>query len=259
MARKTARETALGTVQEMDALAARWTTEHDTALAELDRVTESLGEDALRDPATAATAPARMQTLRDRAAVAARAVDAAQAKALTARRAAIAAQAVEVEPLIEAAQAKLTRHEERVAVLLLALQDCAGQTYMPTGALEGDVVGMLTLDLGLRVREREILLAVADGRDPRESVPGIGIDALPASVRHDGVLPAPGLGVAPVDLRAQYRAELVEAERALADAVALVAEIEASPTNVGLGAAQTAVQRLTTEVVNIRGYVSAEV
>lgn len=268
--RSTPRETALSVVAEMDALAESWSAKATAALAEIDRLTDSLGELALADPVAAAAAPARMQMSRDTAAVADRAVAAAQAKALVARRAAVRAEAAEVEPLIEAAQTKLTAHQERTAVLLAALIEHAHEDYSPTipvpydsiGAegtrsLKIPIVATLTVALSTLVKQQAILTAVADDIDPREVVFGIAFDLLPPIVRPghpDCVLPAPGFDV-PVDMGAQYRRELVEAEQRLADARGRLAEIEAGPTAAGLGEAQRDVTRREVNVANVRRYV----
>ena len=241
--RKTPREKALGIVEEMDAQAAKWTTERDSARSELAALELTIGEDALAGDVSAGQLAARLTVLRDRADIAQRAVQAATGKALEARRDATRSEGAEMSPGIELARSALAAHDVRVAGLLKALTDFSGEDYTPESALPYDpslsLQGPRTMGTPARwaladtlaglERAQAVLFALADG-------PASGFEPV-------------------VDQAAQFRAELVEAESALAEAQSLVDELQ-SKGGAGLVEAQRAVRHLVTEVDNCRGYVT---
>jgi len=265
--RKTPREKALGVVDTFDAHSAKWAADREAALSALAALELTLGEAALADPVAAASLPKQMQELRDRALVAGQALAAAGVNALAARRDAVRAEAEEMAPAIVVARDALDAHESRTAALLAALEGHTGEEYMltsempwnPSQAFDTRVLKVPTrwaISEALVALERAqlVLYAVADGRDPREVAPGIGVSELPESVRPGGLLPAPGFEAEP-DKAAGFAAELVEADSALAEAVALVDELEANHRP-GLEDAQRAVKHLTIERDNCAGYVT---
>jgi len=266
--RKTPREKALGVADTFDAQGARWAADRESALQDLAALELTLGEAALADPVAAASLPKQMQELRDRALVAGQAFAAAGVNALAARRDAIRAEAAELSPEVATAREALEAHESRTAALLAALEGHAGEDYTPasemqpwdpsqaldTRVLKVPAHWLLADTLAALERARAVLLAVADGRDPREVAPGIGVSELPTSVSPGGLLPAPGFEAEP-DKAAGFAAELVEAESALAEAQSLVDELEATRMP-GLVEAQRAVKHLTVERDNCAGYVT---
>jgi hypothetical protein len=268
MARRTAREKALEVVNAFDAHAARWAAERDLARSDLVALEATLGEAALADPIAAASLPKQMQELRDRALVAEQAFAAAGVNALVARRDAVRAEAAEMSPGIAAARDVLDAHESRTAVLLAALEGHTGEDYTPTSqmpwggpqeAFEAREVKVparwaLADALAALERARAVLLAVADGNDPREVAPGIGVSELPTSVQPGGLLPAPGFEPEP-DKAAGFAAELVEAQSRLDEAQALVDELEAKG-GAGLVEAQRALKHAVFERDNCAGYVT---
>jgi hypothetical protein len=266
--RKTPREKALETVKAFDAHGAKWAAEREAALSALAALELTLGEAALADPVAAASLPREMQELRDRALVAGQALAAAGANALVARRDAVRAEADELTPGVEAARSALAAHDSRTEALLAALQNHAGEDFiraseMPwnpaqahdTQELKVPARWALADTLAALERAQLVLYAVAADTDVREVAPGIGVSELPTSVQPGGLLPAPGFEAEP-DKAAGFRAELVEAESALAEAQSLVDELEATGMP-GLVEAQRAVRHLVNEVDNCRGYVTA--
>jgi hypothetical protein len=188
---------------------------------------------------------------------------------LAARRDAVRAEAEEMGPGVVAAHGTLDAHESRTAALLAALEGHTGEDYMPasqmpwnpaqgldTRVLKVPARWALVDTLAALERAQMVLFAVADGRDPREVAPGIGVSELPESVRPGGLLPAPGFEF-PVDQAAQFRAELEEAQTRLDEALALVDELEVTGGGAGLVEAQRAVRHLTLERDNCAGYVSS--
>lgn len=265
--KKSGHAKALATVQDLDAQAVSWATRRDAALGELAALEERVGEDALADPEGADGLPRRMQELRDRALVAGRAMDAVAGKALAARRDALRAEAEEMDPGIVAARDALDAHESRTAALLAALEGHTGEDYMrvaeqpwnpaqafDTQELKVPARWLLADTLATLERARAVLLAVADGVDPREVAPGVGVSELPAAVRPGGLLPAPGFEPV-VDQAAQFRAELEEAEARVVVAQSLVDELTATGMP-GLVEAQRALKHLCIERDNCAGYVT---
>jgi hypothetical protein len=272
---KSPRAKALATVKEMDAHAAKWAAERDSARSDLAALEATLGEDALAFPVAAAQLPARMTALRDRADIAQRAVEAATGKGLVARRSAVAAEAEEMGPGIVVARDALEAHESRTAALLRALEAHTGESYTPESAMPYDAYDQGPRTVGTPARwalmdalealqrARSALLAVADGRDPRQDVPGIGYDQLPASIRPGGLLPAPGFAE-PVDPQVGFWAELEEAEARLDVVAARVEELQSEAAaerprigvQVELAAALKDLKGITVERDNIAGYVT---
>jgi hypothetical protein len=267
--RKTPREKALGVVEAFDAHAARWAAERDLARSDLVALEATLGEAALAEPIAAASLPRQMQELRDRALVAEQAFAAAGVNALAARRDALRHEADELAAPIEAAREALEAHESRTVVLLAALQGHTGEDYTPASemqpwdpsqAFEAREVKVparwaLADTLAALERARTVLLAVADGRDPREVAPGIGVSELPQSVQPGGLLPAPGF-VAEPDQAAGFAAELVEAQSRLDEAQSRVDELEVAG-GAGLVEAQRALKHAAFERDNCAGYVTS--
>lgn len=205
------------TVERAKKVVERWQAELAEARGALADLDTRAGAELLDDESAARRIPKLKAELWDRIDVAERALAEAEPRLERARRDVLRQEAATYEPLIVEQQKQLAEHDARTQALLEALQSHSGALYRPVTFDDPDLRNRaeqgerVSLPVPVRqrfvdeverlTRRRDILLAVADGQDPRQVVGAGGLFAVanppapqeyPASVwGPDAVIPAP--------------------------------------------------------------------
>jgi hypothetical protein len=196
----TARAAAAATVDEAQALVAKWEADEASAAAELEDLQGRAGDELLDDDSAAERLPGEMAGLRDRVVIARAAAGKARQRLEGARRAVLEAEAGEWDMKADEAQGRLEGHRAKVEGLLrqldevdnadYGLQPRARDAFYVSGAtpMRVSVTARLAAEVaGLRVKANVIRAHLRGERPAYRSADGTRVGEQPELLGRDSV------------------------------------------------------------------------